>query len=116
MSGRAPESMSPWGIKLWTAHAGTILASLRITAIDLAAILNHLFPPSGDSQITLANLAAIYRYATLAKALNLSVNDLISLKQLIGISPFPNWSDSQIVVKLPEGATTGNVVVTVAGS
>lgn len=38
--------------------------------------------------LTLASLSSLYRYTVLAKALSLSIADLISLKALTGINPF----------------------------
>ncbi|HLQ25409.1 MAG TPA: IPT/TIG domain-containing protein [Acidiferrobacterales bacterium] len=99
-------------------HADTILAALRISAPDLTAIVTFLWGalPASALEPNLANLSALYRYARMARVLGVSVQDLISLIQLTGINPFPSWSDTQIVVTVPSGATTGNVVVTVGGT
>ncbi|MCC5906677.1 MAG: hypothetical protein JJU13_10740 [Balneolaceae bacterium] len=43
----------------------------------------------GDPILNLANLSVLYRNVSLARALNLSVRDLLSLRDLTGIDPFP---------------------------
>lgn len=74
-----------------SAHVNTILAALRISASDLDAIRAAVgLADSGGSSVplNLANLSSLYRYAILAKALGVSVPDLISLISLTGIHPF----------------------------
>jgi hypothetical protein len=68
-------------------HISVILAALRIRASDLAAIRQDLGSNSGD-RLSISNLSAFHRYAILAKALGLSIPDLITLKNLTGLQPF----------------------------
>jgi hypothetical protein len=81
-------------------HTPTILAALRINAAELEAMRtdadlddspNATRPNTTRptfAALNLANLSKLYRLALLAKALKLSVKDLISLKTLTGINPF----------------------------
>ena len=43
---------------------------------------------STTAELSLPNVSLLYRYGLLAKALKLSVRDLIALKQLSGLDPF----------------------------
>jgi len=52
------------------------------------AVLTGTAPANLSYPLNLANLSAIYRYASLARALGVSAQDLLSLIQLIGINPF----------------------------
>ena len=64
----------------------TNLSSLGISAVlSPAGTVAWWFP---QATLTVAHLSTLYRYALLAQALNLSVEDLISLKALTGINPF----------------------------
>ena len=65
-----------------------ILAALRIKASELDAITADAQLPS--DRLNLANLSALYRYAALAKALRMPVQDLITVKKLAGnaLNPF----------------------------
>jgi peptidoglycan hydrolase-like protein with peptidoglycan-binding domain len=73
-------------------HKPTILAALSITEADLALILTGIGKTEAEG-LTLALLSELYRYASLAKALDLSIADFLSLKKLTGIDPFKNpWT------------------------
>jgi hypothetical protein len=65
-----------------------LLAALRLSAADLAAIRADAGLADSDAKLSLANLSTLYRYALLARALDLSVQDLLSLKKLAGFDPF----------------------------
>ncbi len=67
-------------------HTTPILAALRISAADLAAL--QAAGVANDDNLTLANLSALYRHAFLAQCLDLTVPDLLLLKLLAGINPF----------------------------
>ena len=69
-----------------------ILAALRISAQDLAALLTYTGLALPATPLTLANLSTLTRYALLAQALGLSVSDLLSAIALIGADPFVNES------------------------
>lgn len=67
-------------------HRPPILAALRLSAADLAALQGA--GVANDDNLTLTNLSALYRHALLAQCLELTVPDLLSLKSLAGINPF----------------------------
>lgn len=67
-------------------HKPPILAALRISATDLAAL--QAAGIANDDNLTLANLSSLYRHALLAQCLELTVPDLLSLKSFAGINPF----------------------------
>ena len=67
-------------------HTPTILAALRISAADLAAL--QAAGIANDDNLTLANLSGLYRHALLARCLELTIPDLLVLKSMAGIDPF----------------------------
>lgn len=84
-------------------YVPAILAALRLSAADLSAIRRatdledhpaipatdgHPAIPATFAPLNLANLSVLYRYAVLARALSLSVKDLITLRQLIWMDAF----------------------------
>jgi hypothetical protein len=83
-------------------HIPALLAALGVGAGDLALIceaagLNDRLggssagtPLPPEAQLSLLNVSAMYRYAALAQALELSVSDLIALRTLAGpgLDPF----------------------------
>ena len=86
-------------------RSAVILAALGISAADLATLTKAGVT---NDTLNLANLSMLYRYAVLAKALNLSLSDLIALKILSGINPFMDSNPS--LAGLP--ATTLRFVTT----
>ncbi len=60
-----------------------ILAALGISPDELNALIAKT-----DKKLSLSNLSLIYRYATLAQSLSLSVSDLLILLDLIDEDPF----------------------------
>jgi peptidoglycan hydrolase-like protein with peptidoglycan-binding domain len=66
-------------------HIPTILASLSISAKDLAAITAL---DIADDALSLANLSEIYRLALLSKATTLSIADVLRLREISGLQPF----------------------------
>ena len=71
-----------------SSHIDTILAALRLRAVDLTALV----PTEVPDTLTLSSLSKLYRFSLLAKALKVSVVDLVSLKALAGVDPFPSRS------------------------
>ena len=67
-------------------HTPPVLAALRISAADLAAL--QAAGIANDDNLTLANLSNLYRHAFLAQCLELAIPDLLLLKSLAGIDPF----------------------------
>lgn len=66
-------------------HTPPILAALRISAADLAALQSA--GVANDDNLTLANLSSLYRHALLAQCLELTISNLLLLKSLAGIDP-----------------------------
>jgi hypothetical protein len=64
-----------------------ILAALAITEADLALILTGAGRAESDG-LTLELLSELYRHASFAKALGLSVSEMLSIRKLTGIDPF----------------------------
>jgi len=67
-------------------HTPPILAALRISAADLAAL--QAAGIANDDNLTLANLTSLYRHALLARCLELTILDLSLLESMAGIDPF----------------------------
>ncbi len=68
-------------------HLPALLAAFRTRASDLALIRAHT-GLDNDAPLTLATVTTLYRYVTLARALELAVKDLIDLEVLSGVAPF----------------------------
>jgi Tc toxin complex TcA C-terminal TcB-binding domain/Neuraminidase-like domain len=75
----------------------SLLAALRISAADLSLLTDSavaervLHVPSAvvsSSALTLADLSQLYRHVTLARALHLSIRELLTLRILSGLDPF----------------------------
>jgi hypothetical protein len=69
-----------------------ILADARITGDDRPPIFFDNVPPEDvldTAALSLANVSLLHRYALLAKALKLSMRELIVFKELSGLDPFP---------------------------
>jgi peptidoglycan hydrolase-like protein with peptidoglycan-binding domain len=69
---------------LMALHGSTILAALALSAIDLTK-LGTLLP---DDALRLDNLSVLFRYARLARALDLTVDEMLALAQTAD-DPFP---------------------------
>ena len=82
-----PEDPSTGNVSL-KSHLPAIQAALNLTADDIEQILVDANKKTDLEPLTLANVSLLYRYGLLAKALKLSINDLITLKVLSGIDPF----------------------------
>jgi Tc toxin complex TcA C-terminal TcB-binding domain/Neuraminidase-like domain/Putative peptidoglycan binding domain len=66
-----------------TDHAAALQAAFRLDAVGFAALLVKT-----DGALDLANLSLVFRHATLARQLRLSVPDLLIALDLIGLDPF----------------------------
>ena len=71
-------------------HLPPLLAGLRINADGYAALSEALLADGTlpAATLTLANLSTLYRHATLARALGLSLADLLTVRTLTGLKPF----------------------------
>jgi|CXWL01.1.fsa_nt_gi peptidoglycan hydrolase-like protein with peptidoglycan-binding domain len=85
-------------------HLPALEAALTLTADEIVQILQD--GNTGDERdvnkaaLSLANVSMLYRYGLLAKALKLSIGDLITLQSLSGLKPFHGLE--------PNGLTTIN--------
>ena len=76
-------AVSPGAPPLLKDHAPLLLAAFRIGADDLAR-LSIALP---DGALKLDNVSQLYRIVVLAKALDLTVADLLALRDISGINP-----------------------------
>lgn len=67
-------------------HPLALQGALGLSADEIRRILEDN-AKTLDAELSLANVSLLYRYSLLAKALKLSVRDLIALKQLSGVDP-----------------------------
>lgn len=73
-----------------TEHAATIQAALQIEADAFDRLVRTGSADEGivPDELTLENLSALYRHASLAHALELAVADLLLLKEIVAQDPF----------------------------
>ena len=69
-------------------HLLALQAALGLTANDISSILADSNDAIETANLTLENASLLYRYGLLAKALKLTVPELITLKSLSGLDPF----------------------------
>jgi Tc toxin complex TcA C-terminal TcB-binding domain/ABC toxin N-terminal region/Neuraminidase-like domain/Salmonella virulence plasmid 28.1kDa A protein len=69
-------------------HMPTILSALRISAAEFTMLTTGPSAVVPNGNLNLANLSALFRYASLARRLRLSIADLLRAKVLIEIDPF----------------------------
>lgn len=86
LNGPRTELATPSGAISGASNAATVLAALNLAQADLTAMLQPAGPV--PDVMTLANLSALIRMATLAQGLRLSISDFLALSQLIAVSPF----------------------------
>lgn len=69
-------------------HVLALQGALGLTAGEIGNILADAGKSLDTTGLSLPNVSLLYRYSLLAKALKLSVCELIALKQLSGLDPF----------------------------
>ena len=69
-------------------HALGLQGALGLTSEELGRILADVGELEETAELSLENVSLLYRHIVLAKALKLSVRELITLKQLSGLDPF----------------------------
>jgi hypothetical protein len=69
-------------------HMLALQGAFGLTADDITGILADSGKSLQTAELSLPNVSLLYRYGLLAKALRLSVRELIILKQLSGLDPF----------------------------
>lgn len=79
------------------AKSSIIIAALNLSKKDFDTLSKA---PFVDSKLNLENLSVLFRYAVLAKALRMSVDDLINAINLAGINPFENSLQSAATLAL----------------
>lgn len=68
-------------------HKAAILAALTVTEADFSLVLEHEGISDTDG-LTLALLSQLFRNVSLARSLNFSIPDFLSMRQLTGRDPF----------------------------
>ncbi|MBX3255085.1 MAG: hypothetical protein KF862_13160 [Chitinophagaceae bacterium] len=81
-------------------HSIALQAALHITATELEQILKDNGLEVLTAKLTMTLVSLLYRYTLLAKALRVSISELINLKQLSGLDPFAGLS--------PDALQSGN--------
>jgi hypothetical protein len=75
-------------------HLLVLQGALGVTAAEISAILEDAGTALDDARLTLPNVSTLYRYTLLARALQLSIPELITLRTLSGLDPFkPLYAD-----------------------
>jgi len=69
-------------------HLTALQSALNLTAEEVGQILTASGQTQVNAILSLANVSLLYRYGLLAKALKLSLRNLITLKELSGLDPF----------------------------
>lgn len=69
-------------------HLPAIQGALGLTSAQVAAVLADAGSSVDAAELTMANVSTLARYAVLAKALRMSVPDLVGLRALTGLDPF----------------------------
>lgn len=85
-------------------HVLAIQGALGLTAEEIARILDDQDGlESTTARLSIENLSILYRYAIFAKALKITVAELISLKQLSSINPFDRLKDGSLTTLEEDG-------------
>ena len=69
-------------------HLPAVMGALGLTADEIDAVLADAGQSLETAPLSLENVSLVYRYGLLAKALQMSVSELITLKALSGLNPF----------------------------
>ncbi len=69
-------------------HLPALVAALGISAADLTLLTTGATIVVADNNLNLANLSQLYRVASLARALKLSIYVYLSIQKLSGVDPF----------------------------
>lgn len=77
-------------------HLLALQGALNLTADEIGRILADVGKDFATAELSLDNVSLLYRYGLLAKALKLSVRDLIALEGLSGLDPFKSLKPDPI--------------------
>jgi len=69
-------------------HLLAIQSALSLTTDEMARILADSGTPLEDAPLTMTTLSLLYRFATLAEGLKLTIREFIAVKELTGLDPF----------------------------
>jgi hypothetical protein len=72
-----------------SSHRAALLAAFKIKESELAAIAKDASLDLDIALLKLPTLTALYRYTVLAKVLKLSIDELLAIKNLLRLNPFP---------------------------
>ena len=70
------------------AHLGGLQSALGLSREDIVRILDDVGTPLAEAALSLETVSLLHRHGLLAKALGLSVKDVIALKTLSGLDSF----------------------------
>ncbi|MDP3331768.1 MAG: neuraminidase-like domain-containing protein, partial [Methylococcaceae bacterium] len=73
-----------------SSHRAALLAAFKIKDSELAATAEDAGLNLETELLKLPTLTTLYRYTVLAKALKLSIAELLAIKNLLGLNPFPS--------------------------
>ena len=76
-----------------------ICAALRISADELSRLVAHEFPEKKDAPLNRENLSRLYRGSSVAHALNLSIQDFLSFREMVDVDPFRQPKDTVLFVE-----------------
>jgi hypothetical protein len=79
-------------------HVIAIQGALNLTAKEVADIVSDAGLDPTKAALSVDNVSLLYRYGLLAKALKISVDDLITLKGLSGLDPFKSLRADAVTV------------------
>ncbi len=94
-----PENATTGNVPL-KPHLLALQGALGLTAGEIRRIIEDANKSIDAAELSLPNVSQLYRYGLLAKALKLTVQELIALKQISGLDPFkPLHSDPLTDIK-----------------
>jgi len=76
-------------------HSVTVQAGLGISSTDLDTLVASVLT---NDDLNLTNLSLLYRHVMLAKAMRLSIKELLSLKDFTGVDPFDATQTENTIV------------------
>jgi hypothetical protein len=97
-------------------HLASVQGALNLTTVEISEILIDGGQDVFTAVLTLDTVSLLYRYQLLAKALKLTVSELISLKALSGLNPFAaiNLNITKLTEDVPFSQTLKFIEMTTA--
>jgi hypothetical protein len=88
-------------------HLASVQGALNLTAVEISEILIDGGQDVSTAVLSIETVSVLYRYQLLAKALKLTVSELISIKALSGLNPFAaiNLNITQLTEDVPFSQT-----------